>query len=80
MAYLLLTALFVVGGVFAVSAFGKVREHSAFVRSLSDFGVPERARALVGVVVTVAEVAVVVLVSVPVDVPPVARTPAVWGQ
>ena len=66
MEYLLLTVQFIVGGVFAVSAFGKVRAQSAFVRSLSDFGVPDQARALVGAVVTVAEVAVVVLVLVPV--------------
>jgi hypothetical protein len=70
MAHLLLTVQFIVGGVFAVSAFGKVRAQSAFVRSLADFGVPERIRALVGVMVTVAEIAVVVLVLVPVTAVP----------
>lgn len=61
MRYLLLTVQFIVSGVFAVSAFGKVRAQSAFVRSLADFGVPERVRGLVGAVVTVDEVAAVVL-------------------
>ncbi|QYN36988.1 hypothetical protein K1T35_06945 [Pseudonocardia sp. DSM 110487] len=70
MAYLLLTVQFVVGGVFAVSAFGKVRARSAFVRSLADFGVPERIRALVGATVMVAEIAVVVLVLAPVTAVP----------
>jgi len=50
--------------VFAVSTFGKVRAQPAFVRSFSDFGVPERARVMVGALVTVAEVAVVVLAVV----------------
>lgn len=66
MAYLLLTIQFIVGGVFAVSAFGKMRAQTAFVRSLAEFDVPEQVRGLVGAVVTIAEVAVVVLVAVPV--------------
>jgi hypothetical protein len=70
MTYLLLTVHFVVGGVFAVSVFGKVRAQSAFVRSLADFGVPERIHAPVGAMVTLAETAVVVLVLVPVTAVP----------
>jgi hypothetical protein len=65
MAYLLLTVQLIVGGVFVVSAFGKVRAQAAFVRSLADFGVSVRFRALVGVVVTATEIAAVVLVLVP---------------
>jgi hypothetical protein len=59
MTYLLLTSQFVVAGVFALSAFGKARVHSAFVRSLADFGVPPRLRRPVAAAVTIAEVAVV---------------------
>lgn len=66
MIYLLLTSQFVTAGVFALSAYGKVREQSAFARSLADFHVPPRVRVPVAAAVTAAEVAVVPLVLVPV--------------
>lgn len=65
MIYLLLTSQFVTAGVFALSAYGKVREQSAFARSLVDFHVPPGARVPVAVAVTAAEVAVVPLALVP---------------
>jgi hypothetical protein len=63
--YLLLTSQFVTAGVFALSAYGKVREQSAFARSLADFRVPPRVRVPVAVAVTAAEVTVVPLALVP---------------
>lgn len=64
MIYLLLTSQFVTAGVFALSAYGKVREQSAFARSLADFHVPPRVRVPVAAAVTTAEVAVVPLALV----------------
>jgi hypothetical protein len=63
--YLLLTSQLVTAGVFAMSAYGKVREQQAFARSLADFHVPLRMRVPVAAAVTVAEVAVVPLALVP---------------
>jgi hypothetical protein len=63
--YLLLTSQFVTAGVFGLSAYGKVREQSAFARSLADFHVPPRVRVPVAAAVTAAEIAVVPLALVP---------------
>jgi hypothetical protein len=63
--YLLLTSQFVTAGVFALSAYGKVRDQAAFARSLADFHVPPRMRVPVAAAVTAAEVAVVPLALVP---------------
>lgn len=65
MSYLVLTSQFVVAGVFAVSATGKLRAPSAFVRSLADFDVPSRLRRPVAAAIIVAEVAVVPVTLVP---------------
>lgn len=65
MIYLLLTSQFVTAGVFVLSAYGKVREQPAFVRSLADFHVPPRVRLPVAAAVTAAEIAVVPLALVP---------------
>lgn len=65
MTHLLLISQFVMAGVFALSAFGKLREQPAFVRSLADFRVPVRVRGPVAAAVTGAEAAVVPLALVP---------------
>lgn len=65
MIYLLLTSQFVTAGVFVLSAYGKLREQSAFAGSLADFHVPPRVRVPVAAAVTTAEVAVVPLALVP---------------
>lgn len=65
MIYLLLTSQFVTAGVFVLSAYGKVREQSAFAGSLADFHVRPRVRVPVAAAVTTAEVAVVPLALVP---------------
>ncbi|MHA6796420.1 MauE/DoxX family redox-associated membrane protein [Pseudonocardia bannensis] len=65
MIYLLLTSQFITAGVFAMSAYGKVREQSGFARSLADFQVPPRLRVPVAAMVTAAEIAVVPLALVP---------------
>lgn len=65
MIYLLLMSQFVTAGVFAVSAYGKVREQSGFARSLADFHVPPRLRVPVAAAMTAAEIAVVPLTVVP---------------
>lgn len=65
MTYLLLSIQFVVAGVFALSAAGKLRARAEFAASLAEFGVPSGARRPAGVAIMAAELAIVPLVLVP---------------